>query len=217
MKPFQIISWCVFAIGLIFKLSHYPGTGLLLSLGCLLLLIHGVVYLIKNAKTDLPNSLMHLSFAGWTIYLVFRIQYWSGLGQLFGIQTIFIIPFLLSITWLVLLFKKNEKFRVAQIILIIYFGFSCILSFIQSDRIFYFLNFNTVFNNESRISDYGLWDSYSWFLYIADKPDEALDANKKAQNALEKLTDKRGFYSYDSILIKRHEQQIIDRNWEDNP
>jgi len=100
-----------------------------------------------------------------------------------------------------------------------YFIFFFILSFTHSDRIYYFIKLNTVLNAESRTTNYYSWDKYSWFLYIADKQNEAIEANQNAQKAAEeylKIIQDEKAVQY-LTLIKQHGQQIQDRNWTTYP
>jgi hypothetical protein len=93
--------------------------------------------------------------------------------------------------------------------------FFFIISFTHSDRIYYFFNLNTVLNGETRNTNYYSWDKYSWFLYIADKKNEALEANQNAQKAVEeylKIIPDEEAVQYLTV-IKQHGQQIQDKNW----
>ena len=179
MKKLQFAAWTIFLIGSVFRLMHLEGSSLISIIGTLLLLIHSLVYLIKNAKTDLPTSLVHLSYSLLTTYILFRLQYWS-VGPLFSL-----IVLLLTISCFVLLFKRKIQLKLPQLFLVGYFVFSFVLSFTHSDKIYYFFNLNTILNGESRNTNYHSWDKYSWFLYLADKQEEAIEANQKAQKAAE--------------------------------
>ena len=215
----QIIAWTTFSLGLVVKLLHYPGASILLLLGTLLLSIHSIIYLCKNAKTNLSISFLHLSYSLLTIYILFRFQYWSCGPMILGFSLLFLIGLFATLICFFLLFKNKSQFKFPQIFLVIYFVFFFVLSFTHSDRIFYFFNLNTVLNSETRKTNYNSWDKYSWFLYIANKQDEALEANHKAQKAVEeylKITSDRNAV-YDLDLIKQHEQQIQNKDWTTYP
>jgi hypothetical protein len=215
MKKLQIIAWTIFIIGLVFRLLHYPGTSVISILGTLLLVIHSILYLVKNAKTNLPTSFLHLSYSLLTVYLLFRLQYWSCGPMILGYSLFFIIVLLLTISCFVLLFSSKTQFKFPQIFLVVYFVFFFVLSFTHSDRIYYFFNLNTALNGESINTNYQSWDKYSWFLYIADKQDEAIEANQNAQKAVEeylKIIPDEEAVQY-STVIKQHGQQIQDKNW----
>jgi hypothetical protein len=215
MKKLQIIAWTIFIIGLVFRLLHYPGITVLSLLGTLLLLIHCIIYIAKNAKTNLPTSFLHLSYTLATIYILFRLQYWPVRPMILGYSAFFIIVLLVTISCFVLHITNKTPFKFPQIFLVVYFAFFFVLSFTHSDRIYYFFNLNTVLNGESRNTNYKYWDKYSWFLYIADKQDEAIEANQKAQKAVEeylKIIQDEEAVQY-STVIKQHGQQIQDKNW----
>jgi hypothetical protein len=89
------------------------------------------------------------------------------------------------------------------------------LSFTPAHRIYYFVNLSKVVNGDTRNILYKSWDKYSWFLYIADKQDQAIEANQKAQKAAQKYLS---MYQNEEALqylnlIKQHGQQIEDNNW----
>ncbi len=209
MKKFYIISWTTFLLGLIFKLLHYPGGGILLTLGSLLLVIHCIIHFTKFVKTDLPLTLLYASIALMTVYLFGRLQYWAFA------KPFFLVAFLLSLASIILLFVKKVRFGFPQVFLIAYFVFFFVISYTASYRIYYFINLNTVLNGETRNTDYMSWDKYSWFLYLQEKQEEAIEANTNAKNAVAaylKITSDKEAEQY-SQLIAQHEQQIQERSW----
>ncbi|HTF04483.1 MAG TPA: hypothetical protein VK826_10670 [Bacteroidia bacterium] len=177
MKLFRILSWSLLALALIFRLAHFPGAALLSIISCFLLLLHTIIFSAKNHKTNLPDSLMHATFTSWTLYLLFRIQYWPYTGHLFTVACLF------TIAWLILHFSKNEKIRASQIVLVIFVAASLVIAFTPTYRIYYFFNLNSTLYSDSRHYDYRAWDKYSWFLYVSGKQEEALEANRQAQVA----------------------------------
>jgi hypothetical protein len=219
MKKLQIIAWALFSLGFIFRLLHYPGTAIISLIGTLLLLIHSIIYLSKNAKTNLPTSFLHLSFSLLTTYILFRFQYWSFGPMIFGLSPLFIISFLVTLTCFILHFTKKTPLKFPQLFLLLYFAFFMILSFTHADKVYYFFNLNTVLNSGSRNTNYYCWDKYSWFLYIAHKQDEAILANRNAQNAaieyLKIVQDENAVHYL--ALIKQHEQQIQHNSWTTYP
>lgn len=215
MKKLLIIAWTIFIIGLAFRLLHYPGTAVISLLGTLLLVIHSIIYLVKNAKTNLPISFLHLSYSLATIYILFRFQYWPVGPIVLGYSLFFVIVLLVTISCFVLHITNKTPIKFSQIFLAIYFAFFFWLSFTHSDRIYYFFNLNTVINSESRNTNYYSWDKYSWFLYIAGKQDESIEANQNAQKAAEeylKIIPGEEAIKY-LTTIKQHGQQIRDKNW----
>ena len=220
MRKFQIISWTILLLGIILKLLQIFGSGELLLLGTILILIHSFIYLFKHAKTDLAASFINLSFAFWTVYLFTRLQYMSYSQGFLGFPIVFIIPFLVTLTCFILHLTSKTKFKLTFYLLTIYFAFSLFLSFTHSDRIYYFFNLNTVLNSESRNTDFAGWDKYSWFLYLADKKVEAAEANQKAEKAnseyLKLFPDNQDAIQY-STQINIHRQKILEQNWTTYP
>jgi hypothetical protein len=78
---------------------------------------------------------------------------------------------------------------------------------------------NTILNGESRKTNYQSWDKYSWFLYLGNRQEEAIEANHNAQKAAEeylKLKQDEEAIKYLTI-IKQHQQQIKNKNWATYP
>jgi hypothetical protein len=217
VKKLQIIAWISLLLGLIMKFPHYPGASLLLLIGTLLLFIHSILFFIKNIKTNLPDSFLHFAFSIWTVYLLCRIKYWSCGPMILGYSLMFIISVVISITALILYFRDKTKIALPQILLIIYFLFSVWVSFIHSDKIYYFFNLNEITQMENRNENYKSWDKYSWFLYIDEKQDEALNANLNAQQIIEeKLKISQDEYLLNELnIIKEHNVLIQNKNWID--
>jgi len=217
MRKLQIIGLISFIIGLIIKLPHIPGTSLLLMIGTLLLVIDSLVFLFKNVKQNIADTFLNLTFTFWTIYLLCRIQYWSCGPSIIGFSLLYFVSTVLTIIYFVLHFRNLKRIKTPQILLITYFVFSFWLSFVHSYRIFYFFNLNEVFEKNNRIENYKAWDKYSWFLYVVDKQDEAIEANQNAQRIIgEKLkTSQDNDLIKSSEIIKNHGQLIRDKNWND--
>lgn len=219
MKIFQIISWTIFVIALLFKLFHIAGSSLLLVLSCFLIFIHCTIFFIKNHKTDLPISFLNLSLSLWTIYFLFRIQYWPLGIDIAGYKIMTLIPILSTIICLILHTTKEVQIKIPQIVLFICFTFSLILSYTPSYKIYYIVNLNTLLNEDTRKTNYFAWDKYSWFLYISNKPDEAKIANQKAQQALDEylLSNNDTEAIQYSERIRQHKVYINSKNWVEFP
>ncbi len=213
MRTFYKISWVIFLIGLSFKFLHYPLSGLLLVLGTFLILVHGIIYFVKFSKRDLLQTLVYASIALITIYMLGRFQFWGFTGFYFP------VAFLFTFASLIVLLNRKAGFRFPQIFLVIYFVFFLTMMFIPAYKIHFCFYLNTVLNGEDRDTDYFGWDKYSWFLYLADKEEAALEANTNAKNAVNNLlkitADKRAEQYL--VLIDMHEQQIRDKTWTDYP
>lgn len=185
---------------------------MLMVLGVLLLLIHCIIYFIKNVSKDLPSSIFHFSCLFWSIYLFFRIQYLSYSGL------IFTISLLTTLTYITLHIIKKEKFRLPHIIFTLYVGLSIIVFFTSAHKIYYVFNYSILNGNTENIY-FEKWDKYSWFLYSAGKKNEALEANTNAQKSLKnaKNTISRGEQQEYAEMLQKHQTYIIENNWVDYP
>lgn len=215
MKITQIIAWLTFLIGLFFRMNRLPGAFFIMAFGTLLLLIHCIVFSTKTTKENISTLFLHISFTIWTIYLLLKISFISCGPMIFGFSLLFIIAFYVSITYFILHFIKSKQIKTPQILFIAYFIFSVWFSFIHSDRVYYVINLNTITQTENRNENFWNWDTYSWFLYLANKQDEAIQANLKAQQIIEEKIKKTNDEELLLQLnyIKKHNQYIRERSW----
>lgn len=185
---------------------------MLLALGCLLLLVHNILFLLKNAKTDPAKVLLYFLFTAITIYVYGRLQYWVWAKPL--------LPFVLLLVTITLIIHlvRNKSLKTPQIILIAYTVFFMILAYTPSYKIFYFLQLNPVLNEKSRKVDFHSWDKYSWFLNLRGLKNEALEANRNAYEAAESCVE---LYPFDGSAkeylktIKQRESLIQANKWDD--
>jgi len=207
MKKLYIIAWSLFFAGLVLKFLHIVGANILLLVSCTILLVHNIIFLCKHVKTDYAKVLIYFSYTFITIYVMGRILFWAVA------KPIFPITFVLVIISLIVHLIKNESLKLPQIVLAVYFIFFLVFSYVPSYKVCYALKLNTVLNKEERKTDYRAWDNYSWFLNLRNKKSEALDANKKAQEAAELC----GAQLYLDIL-EHHKLLIINNQkieWEE--
>ncbi len=215
MKKLRNISLLVFLLGLIFIFRHYPGAALLIIAGTLMLLMHGILFFIKNSKKDLRKAFVILSISLWTVYFAFRILYLPGGPIFLGLKTIFIIPLLSTIVTFILISMNIRNVKLIETFLIAYFIFSFWLGYVHSDRIYYFFNLNELMYENSRQERFQTWDRYSWYLYLVDKEKEALEANDKAQRIIEeKLKTDQSYHLTNHLeVIKKHRELILSKKW----
>lgn len=218
MKKLQIIAYVIFIIGLITKLFHVNGSNYLLVLGTLLILIYGILFFFKNRKEKLADSLMHLAISFLTVYLFCRLLFMYCGPMILGLPLYYLLSLGISIPALIMNVSKRTNFKLPQVLFLFYFLFISCISFLHSYRIYYFLNLNEITAKECRIENYRMWDRYSWYLYLGDKQEEAIDANQKAQQIIE---EKLKIEQIEQLLndletIKNHNLMIRDQNWTDN-
>lgn len=212
MKKFNLIAWIIFLGGILLKSTHIPGANMIMVLGVLLLLIHCIIYFMKNVSKDFLSSIFHFSSLFWSIYLFFRIQYLSYSGL------IFTISLLTTFTYLILHIIKKKKYRLPHIAFTLYVGLSLFVFFTSTHQIYYVFNYS-ILNGQTENIYYEKWDKYSWFLYSAGKKDEAIEANLNAQKSLKnaKNTISRDEQQEYSEMLQKHEIHIIENNWVDYP
>lgn len=213
LEKLRINAWSVFLLGIAFKIQYYPGGVLLLIAGCLMMLIHSLIFLHKNHNTNLAAGFIYLTYTIWTIYLLFRIQFW-------GVATIiFIVAVMLSIVCILQHMSEKLSFKNPQIKLSIYVLLITIFSFVHSYSIYYFFNTSALQGKLESAVSYRIYDKYSWFLYIANKHDEALISNHHAQEAVSQQLNK--YRDSETLkfskLIPQHEQLIKDNAWTSYP
>jgi hypothetical protein len=212
MKSLRIIAWILIAMSMVLKLMHYPFSGPAIILGVLFLFIHAIIFLFRNAETNLPDTFFHLNISIWTIYWMIRFMFWP-----FS-QIIFVISICATFTYIVLLGIHKFKVHLPQIALFIYIAGLTALSNTQGYYIYYFFNLNPVLNETTNLVNYKAWDKYSWFLYVAEKKQEALQANQNADYAVKKSikmnTNNIDAYQF-AFYIQQHKQNIKEGNWSD--
>jgi hypothetical protein len=182
MKKLLIIAWMTFVLGLLGKLFHIPGANIISILGTFLLLLHSIIFLIKNFKTGLTEALFYLSYSSVTLYVLIRIMHWPAGIKILGFYTLFLLPFFICIAYFTRIREFSQWRKIPNILLLLYFFFFFQLSFTHGYKIYYFFNLNTVLNGPQKVIRPEIWDDYSWFLYKANNKMEALQAN---QNAIE--------------------------------
>jgi len=182
MKKLLIISAVLFAGSIIMQFSNIPGHSLCILLSILLLLIHNVLYFIKNIRTRPDRVFAFLTITAFAYYLFTRFYFWASSG------IVLIIAMLLLLTWFGFHFFKKASFSILQTILVSSFVLVFATSFVHADRIFYI--FNSPYLKESTASEnYERWYRYSWFLYHAGKYDEAEAANETALKGVQELLE----------------------------
>ncbi len=212
MKWFGL-SWLLFLLGVIFLFFHVPNNLLMVLSASVILVILSLTELYRHGREAWAISLIFFSFALISLYVTGRLHFW------FISKILFIFTAIISGFTLLFYFIFLRRAGWQGILLFSCFLFTIWLSNLPSHRIFYAIRLNTMLNRESRATDYRSWDKYSWFLFIRDNRYAALEANKKAKEAAEKvlsLSPDQKAMRYRK-LISQHEFQILHRNWESYP
>lgn len=209
MKKLQITSWVTLLAGVVLKFIHIPGAGILMFLGAILLLVHSVLFAIKNHKKNIEKVFFVFSVSLMTIYVYGRIQFYSWPYSLFYFALI------VSLVFLIMVLMKWKLLSIKHYVFVVYWMFFMLLPYVPSYKIFYLIRFNPIFQEESIDADYQGWDRYSWFLYLSDENDEALFANQKATHAAQKNAqmDNDQLASDYLVRLEEHRMLIVERKW----
>src|SRR4030042_3124713 len=99
---FGFLSFLPWMAGVLFKVQHWPGAGILLSIGILatvVLFLPTLLYVkIKDASTKKLNPVLTIGVISGMIYLtglLFKIMHWPGAGLMFCLGSLlFVVIFL---------------------------------------------------------------------------------------------------------------------------
>lgn len=209
MKKAEIFIYSLFLIGIILKLFRLPFHTIFILITILTILAY-YTYCLISKKKELYSTLTGMVTAVWLFYLLSILKFFPFQG-IVGIVTVC----LSSILFIVLVRNKriitaNSLFCTVIISITLFFK-------ILPAHYTYYL-FGIKFNYRIE-KDYFALDKYSWFLYNVDKQTEAIEANRQAQKAVEVAlkSSHQGDAEEYSILIKKHEAEILNKNWEKYP
>lgn len=175
----------------------------------LLFFIHALIFSKHPTRENLPERVFHFGVAVITLYLIGRLNFWPWA------KIVFLIAIFMAFLYLFVSVFAKIILRIQHLFFCFYFTFMVWFSYVPSYNLFYAIKLNSILNKESRLCDYQSWDKYSWFLYLREKYDDAIIANKMAQEALEKCNH----HKHDEMvndytgLIKQHLFQIEHRQW----
>jgi hypothetical protein len=198
-----LIAYLLFLIGIGFKIFWLPFASLLLVLGTTISLVYSLIYWIKNFKTNVLHGLFYVAVAVNLLYVTFRVQYWPIGRNSFGLSYVFIFVISASLAYILVFFIKKQRVNTRFVVLLSLFIGTFYLTAVPAHQVHSTLYLNNLTYDESRKTNFIQWDYYSWFLYVSDAFDEALDANQKAQQALKKVLEKDS-----SELLLQNQRQL---------
>lgn len=123
---FGILCCLVLLFGCVFKIQHWPGAGIIISLGFILFtLVYIPVSLINSYKSENDHKLKWLYIIGFICILIvcigalFKIQHWPGAGilLLFGLP----LPFVLFLPAYLVYVNKNKQLNYKNILQVLFF------------------------------------------------------------------------------------------------
>jgi hypothetical protein len=143
-KATLIIGLCsaiIYLAGILIKILHYPGAGVLIVLGGFLIMLYG--FLLYNEKNKIAESGIQKFVNGYVMFLliflpfsfVFKVMHWPGGHLLVVISTLIlalIVPLLLINAYKSINSVKKLNFYNEAIIAIILFGLSLFFLYLRT-------------------------------------------------------------------------------------
>ena len=195
------IRWYVISIlliGFLFKFMHWPFGGVLVTLSVGISAFGVIVSIIEGTtRKNVGKGFLNAAFYGVVIAIVFKIQYWMGVG--------FVLPIaiLLFVTGFILHQKAGQRFTKEVKVLIAFIICVFGLQSTSNSSLYYHTNITQTFHPWDYSNSYFGWDRYSYFLFLDGKKKEALEANSKALEMAIRHEDKE----YTQIILN-HAQNI---------
>lgn len=217
MNKTRIISLATCVAGILLRLIDFSYSGLIMCVGILLLIVFTVINAIKNLKSDIESVMLSTVTVLWSVYLFERFFFFDFLPSLMGINPLFFLSLILSVFYIVKFGRNRMIVSLERIFFYTFFLTSVALSFVHSDRIFYMIKLNELTQVENRKSNYYDWDRYSWFLYLADKKTEAMEANSKVLEIVNKeiVETKNLALKRDLEFFENRRKRIATNTWND--
>lgn len=209
MKKIEILLYSLYASGIVYKLFKMPMHTVFILLILLILVIYYTSCLISKKK-DLLSTLTGFVTVLWLFCFLAILKHFSFLN------IVYIVSLVSSAMLLLLLYKNKKMISGNSIFCAVIIVVSIFFKLLPNCDTYYLTNIK--FNHEIE-TDYFSWDKYSWFLYNDGKENEALQANKNAQNAVEKSLQnpKYGDEKEYQAFIKKHQLMIRNKTWEKYP
>lgn len=164
MKGLLISSTAIFLIAILFRLLHWPFSGILAILSIFLIFIFALVNSIRKKKVWKINVLGGWVIASWSLYILFKYMYWYAGPSIIGFNSMFLGTLILTTIYIITSITSNSK-SISKIVVVTSLA-GLIFSFVPSYSICYFFELNDVLNKDIKETNYYSWDKYSWFLYI---------------------------------------------------
>lgn len=209
MKKIEIFIYTLYLIGIILKLFRLPFHTVFILITLLMISTY-YIYCLISKKKELYTSLTGIITAVWLFYLLSILKFFSFQG-IVGLVTI-----CLSIILFIVLIKNNKLITANSLFCAVIISVTLFFKILPAHYTYYLFGIKFNYRIEK---DYFTLDKYSWFLYNADKQTDAIEVNKQAQKAVElalKSPDQGDEEEY-SILIKKHESNILNKNWKEYP
>ncbi|MDZ7738241.1 MAG: hypothetical protein U5K32_04040 [Bacteroidales bacterium] len=132
----SLISAIIFFAGIVFKNFHWPGAGILITLGALVGLVFLLFFLtngsplLKSGMEKTNGIIVAIAMAVVLVSFTFKVQHWPGAGILFIVSHIILL--ISSVLMFIDAFAEADKPRqsIKVFIAFIYFLFISTLTYI---------------------------------------------------------------------------------------
>lgn len=121
-----VVCVLIILIGCMFKISHWTGAGIILTLGFFLFtFVFMPLALVKSFRTETDKKLATLYVIAYisvlivTVGALFKIQHWPGAGMLMMISIP--LPFVLFLPGYLLSIRKNKQLNYNNLLLVLFF------------------------------------------------------------------------------------------------
>lgn len=123
---FGIICCLLVVFGCLFKIQHWAGAGIILTLGFFIFsLVYIPVALVNSYRSEKDKKLKWLYILAFLNILIicagalFKIQHWPGAGQL--LLWSIPLPFILFLPFYLLYVNKNKQLNYTNLLLVLFF------------------------------------------------------------------------------------------------
>jgi signal transduction histidine kinase len=199
MKIAEKLFYLIAVTGFVLKPFHIPGHTLIILCGLLMLFIFYLYILITSAK-PITYVLTGMSAVFVMASVLCHLKFFLFASYIMDFSA-FIL--LLAVFYSI---RKKTYFWFLSSFVLFWVGIHVFILTQPRYKLYYFLNIR--FNRHIE-QDYLSWDKYSWFLYIEEKYDSALNANKQATQIAKTLND-TAFYKQ----ALEHRKLIEKRKWQ---
>ncbi|MFI5202871.1 MAG: hypothetical protein ACHQF2_00125 [Flavobacteriales bacterium] len=198
MKNLERLFYLIVFAGFCCKPFHLPGHTLVILFGLLCLFIF-YLYALITSERSIAYVLTGMSAVFIMASMLCHLKFFPFASYVMDFS-VFIL--LLAIAYSI---RKKSYFRYLSSFVIALVGLHTFILFQPKNKIYHFLNIQFNIHIES---DYITWDKYSWFLFIEEKYDEALAANKRAFEIVQKTEDVEFLER-----IAEHGKLIEEKKW----
>ncbi len=218
-KTLKITGWIVcilFTLGVIFKIMHWPGAGIILVLGGFLYLTiylpFWLIYELKNNNWKLYTWVQYFTLSLWILATIFKTQHWLGAGPLYYLLLFCSILVLFPI-YLIKINRKSivpsQPFEYHFTFFVIILGLNFFL-FATGSVSKNFVNMITTNNNNQVENAYTTISKKNNLLYNALNGTLS-ETEKKESQAYQKTVELKKYVQETDGFIKEIKRNIISK------